>query len=84
MMEISFDRYEFPISTFHMIFIAYVHSSLEHFWLYSVHPRCRISHDSLVATLASPSLLVIEECEDAPDVLELCGKVCLVILSVYV
>ena len=57
--------------------IAYVYGTGEHFWIYSVHPRCCIRHNSLVSDLTSPSLLVIEESDDAPDPVELfdSGKV---------
>ena len=57
--------------------IAFVYGSLERFWIYSLLPRHRIEHETLVSTLTSPSVLVIEECEDAPCILNVSDKVCL-------
>ena len=43
--------------------ITFVFGSLEHFWLYSIHPRQCIPHNCFVSDLPNPGLLVIEECE---------------------
>ena len=63
--------------------VAYAHSSMCKFWLYTTHPRRCVTPDVIVSDITSPAVIIVEEDNEAPDLTDIVSVDKVTIINIF-
>ena len=63
--------------------VAYTHSSMCKFWLYTTHPCRCVTPDVIVSDITSPAVIIVEEDNEAPDLTDIVSVDKVTIINIF-